>query len=238
MSSLILECPYCGAQKVGFNLVAEVPATIKPSGVYRKYRVLMTCSNCDEALVGIFEARATTNNTVQYTPVSCGMDPLQMDWFLVASYPRPEPSRCPDHTPEYLKKIFLQAANGLKRGDPDASGAMSRKVVDVSTQQLLGEESKKHHNIQGRIDALAAANKLTPDLREWAHQVRLGGNDASHDLDPFTPDEADELLDFAELYLTYVYSLPARLRERRERAAKEKAAAASSNSSTPARAVR
>ncbi len=117
----------------------------------------------------------------------------------------------------------------MKRGDPDASGAMSRKVVDASTQQLLGEESKKYNNIQGRIDALAAANKLTPDLRDWAHQVRLGGNDAAHDLDPFTQEEADELLSFAELYLTYVYSLPARLKERRERAEKEKAAAAKSS---------
>jgi len=99
---------------------------------------------------------------------------------------------------------------------------MSRKVVDVSTQQLLGEKSKDYRDIRGRIDALAADNKLTPDLKDWAHQVRLGGNDAAHDLDPFTPEEADELLNFAELYLTYVYTLPGRLKERRERAEKDK----------------
>jgi len=113
-------------------------------------------------------------------------------------------------------------ANAHRRGDPDASGAMSRKVVDVSTQQLLGEKSKDYRDIRGRIDALAADNKLTPDLKDWAHQVRLGGNDAAHDLDPFTPEEADELLNFAELYLTYVYTLPGRLKERRERAEKDK----------------
>ncbi len=41
----------------------------------------------------------------------------------------------------------------------------------------------------------------------------------------FTNKETDELLDFAELYLTYVYTLPGRLKERRERAEKGKAVA-------------
>jgi Domain of unknown function (DUF4145) len=31
---------------------------------------------------------------------------------------------------------------------------------------------------------------------QWAHHVRLEGNDAAHDEDPFTKDEAEELLDF------------------------------------------
>lgn len=104
---------------------------------------------------------------------------------------------------------------------------MSRKVVDVSLQQhsiaTFGEDAKKYKTIFDRIEALAAQNVLTPDLKDWAHQVRLGGADAAHDADPFTPAEAGELLDFAELYLTYVYSLPGRLKERRDRAQKEKA---------------
>ena len=34
---------------------------------------------------------------------------------------------------------------------------------------------------------------------------------------PITKEEAEELLDFVELYLTYVYTLPERLRLRRAR---------------------
>ncbi len=52
--------------------------------------------------------------------------------------------------------------------------------------------------------------------------MRLGGNEAAHDEDPYTQEEAEELLSFAELYLTYVYSLPGRLKARREKAAKAK----------------
>jgi hypothetical protein len=103
---------------------------------------------------------------------------------------------------------------------------MSRKVIDVSTQLLLKEDSAKFGNIKGRIDELAKRNALTPDLQEWAHQVRLGGNDAAYDKDPFTKPEAEELLDFTELYLTYVYTLPGRLAERKAQAAAAKAASA------------
>jgi hypothetical protein len=130
----------------------------------------------------------------------------------------------PSHTPTPIDRYYLQAADALQSGHSDASGAMSRKVVDVSTQQLLGEDSKNYSTIQKRIDALAAKNLLTPDLKDWAHQVRLGGNDAAHDEDPYTNEEASELLSFVELYLTYVYSLPGRLKARRENAAKAKEA--------------
>lgn len=180
----------------------------------------MICSACEEVVIGLFEK--PTNLGTPAAPMQCGTDPRQSRFTLVKTYPEVAPSRCPEHTPDLLKRIFLQAANALKRGDPDASGAMSRKVVDVSTQLLLGEEAQKYANIYQRIEALAATNTLTPDLKDWAHAVRLGGADAAHDLDPFTQEEADELLDFAELYLMYVYSLPARLKLRRERAAAEK----------------
>jgi hypothetical protein len=191
----------------------------------------MQCSSCEEAVVAIFEARPNTQaNQPGNSPMSSSVDPTRVGWAMIDNYPKPQPSKCPSHTPDDLNRIFLQAVNAFKRGDPDASGAMSRKVVDVSTQQMLGDESKKFGTIQARIDALAKAGKLTDDLKAWAHEIRLGGNDASHDTDPFTMPEAEELLEFAELYLIYVYSLPTRLAERRARTAAEKAAAAKSPS--------
>jgi hypothetical protein len=38
---------------------------------------------------------------------------------------------------------------------------------------------------------------VTPDLKDWVRQLRLGGADAAHDLDPFTIEEANELVNFA-----------------------------------------
>lgn len=152
-----------------------------------------------------------------------GGDPRMFGFPLLHTYPKPAPPRCPEHTPDNLKRLFLQAVDASKRDAPDASGAMSRKVIDNSTQMLLKGEEKKLGTIYGRIEALKGNGTLTPELAEWAHEVRLGGNDAAHDLEPFTPEEAGELLDFVELYLIYVYTLPERLKLRRAKAAEEKA---------------
>ena len=51
--------------------------------------------------------------------------------------PHPRPSRAPDHLPEPLPNLFLQAENTQKRGYWDASGAMSHKTLDVATKLLM-----------------------------------------------------------------------------------------------------
>ena len=222
MPSVILECPHCGADKIGFDIAMEFRASAGPPNTAR-FREFMVCSNCEEVIIGIFDSTSLRYNS----PKACPTDPTKLGWHIVNTYPKPQPSKSPTHTPDDLKRIFLQAADAFKRNLPDASGAMSRKVMDVSTQQLvkqLSDQTKTFKTIYDRIEALANNGLLTPDLKDWAHQLRLGGADAAHDLDPFTPEEASELLDFAELYLTYVYSLPGRLKERRERAETEKAA--------------
>lgn len=220
-ASIILECPHCGAEKIGFAIVHDVPCQKKMGAQQTKmFRSLLICSNCEEAVVASFRKPSTSNFGA---PAACPSDPTNFGYVLLDTYPKAVPPRTPAHATEALKNYFGQASEAARRGNYDASGAMSRKVVDVSTKQLLGDEAKKFNNIQGRIDALAAKHALTPDLQEWAHQVRLGGNEAAHDEEPFDKADAEELLDFVDLYLTYVYTLPGRLAERKARAAALKA---------------
>ena len=220
MPSMILECPHCGAEKIGFTLAAEVLGVEKTSLGYSRYRVLLICSNCEDAVVAVIDYG---RHAVGHSPMGCGSNPVQNGWKLRRVYPTPKPSSCPRLTPDDLKRLYVQADNAFKRGDADASGTMSRKVVDVSTQQLLKEKSKDYENIFQRIEALAEQGKLTDELKDWAHQIRIGGADAAHDLDPYTDEEAEEQLEFAELYLIYVYTLPKRLEERKAKTEKEKA---------------
>jgi hypothetical protein len=66
----------------------------------------------------------------------CSADPRQ-SFILIGSHPEPLPSKCPDHTPDNLKRVFLQSANALKGGDPDASGTMSRKVFLATRRRTI-----------------------------------------------------------------------------------------------------
>lgn len=219
-ASINHDCPHCTTQRIGFTLAAETKlGAPRP----KDWTVLYKCNKCQGGLVVEYTVQV---NHGHLSPSACNVDPATVGFGVVRFYPGKMPPSTPAFTPEPLANYFKQAVDALQSGSADASGAMSRKVVDVSTQKLLGEDAKKFTTIQKRIDELAARNLLTPDLKEWAHVVRLEGNDASHDEDPYTPEEADELLSFVDLYLTYVYAMPGRLKLRRENAEKVKAEAA------------
>lgn len=217
-----MNCPHCGAVSVSFALLSEHKLSRDRSGSYDSYIVSGFCGSCEK---GVFLEYQNRGSAQKSTPLNCPTDPLNYHWVMVETYPKAGGPRTLAHATEQLQRYFVQAENALKRGDWDASGAMSRKVVDVSIQQLLGADSKNYGTIKARIDALALKHAITPDLKDWAHEIRLGGNEAAHDEQPYTELEAKELFDFAELYLTYVYTLPGRLKERRDRATAGKSVA-------------
>jgi hypothetical protein len=219
-ASIRHNCPHCDTQRIAFTLAAETKLAAPRAN---DWLTLFKCAKCQGGLV--IEYQYQVNHGVT-SPGACNGDPSNLGFHEYKFYPGKMPPSSPSHTPEPMLRFFKQAVEALHSGSPDAAGAMSRKVLDVSTQtllrELIGEDAKKFGTIQKAIDELAARNVLTPALREWAHVVRLEGNVAAHDADPYTQEEADELLSFVDLYLTYVYTMPARLELRRKKAAEEK----------------
>lgn len=216
MPSFNAKCPYCAAENVGFHIIAEQerPSLAETnSGRFILWDVMATCTTCEWSVIAIYSHIAPGARR-KNTPQLCPSDPENWGFKLMDIFPHPPPSRTPDHLPDRLTDIFLQAENALKRGYWDASGAMSRKTLDVATKLLMKDAERQVGNLGPRIDALAAQGKLTKDLGQWAHHVRLEGNAAAHDEAPFTKDEAEELLDFTELFLTYVFSLPGRMKDK------------------------
>jgi hypothetical protein len=130
----------------------------------------------------------------------------------VSFYPEVEDPEAPDHLPPNVRAFFLEAAANVKSG-PNAAGAMLRKSIDVSLK-VVAPDAKG--TLFSRIDQAAKQNIITKELAEWAHHVRLGGNDAAQDEDPITPEEAQQLYKFTELLLMYLFTLPGMLTEQRK----------------------
>lgn len=89
-----------------------------------------------------------------------------------------------------------------------------RKVIDVSTKLLDPSLAKKA--LAFRIDDLEKSGKLTADIKAWAHEIRLDGNNAAHEDDPFTREQAESLRFFVDAYLRYIYTLPKMVERSRE----------------------
>jgi hypothetical protein len=49
-------------------------------------------------------------------------------------------------------------------------------------------------------------------MKQWAHEVRIIGRDATHDEDAVTQEEATDMQAFVELFLVYAFDLPSRIK--------------------------
>jgi hypothetical protein len=140
-------------------------------------------------------------------------------WRLAGQWPSPAGTNAPKHTPTNIERFFSQGVDSLNSANWDAAGTMFRKVVDTATFAI--DKDLKSEKLAKRIDELASKHKITPDLREWAHVIRLEGNDAAHEEEPFEEEQAKALHYFAEIFLTYVFSLPGELARRKSETAKK-----------------
>ena len=93
---------------------------------------------------------------------------------------------------------------------------MFRTTLEIALKIRFPKTKAK--NLNDCINNAVEQGNLTSDLAAWAHEIRLGGNEAVHD-EPLSEEEAQDLRDFTELVLLYLFTLPeklARARTRRE----------------------
>ena len=127
-------------------------------------------------------------------------------------YPKVPQPDVPEFLPENIERFYSEALDNEIRENWNSCGSMCRKVVDVATKNLGANPDSK---MRVRFQELESAKKITPDLAIWGQAIWKDGNDASHDSDPFSEEEAHQIRAFTELFLIYVYSLPGMLNERK-----------------------
>jgi hypothetical protein len=168
--------------------------------------MFMQCQGCGEGII------ATVN------------DPLQnvIDWIQGRpSYPlstvfriMPEYSepKCPADVPDNICKAFLSGLANLDRTDgANAAAMMFRRSIELAVKKLNPEG---RGDLKTRIAGLSD-NLATPAMKDWATHIRFGGNDAAHEEDEFSEEDAKVLHTFAEMFLTYAFTLPEMLKRAR-----------------------
>ncbi|CAI2934987.1 protein of unknown function [Aminobacter niigataensis] len=93
---------------------------------------------------------------------------------------------------------------------------MYRKTLDVATKHIYSHDARLAERdpanaLRSRIKALGELKILEPDIVELADVAALDGNDATHDVDPYTAEEAEALEDLTQDLLDRLFVRPARL---------------------------
>ncbi|HEO9044211.1 TPA: DUF4145 domain-containing protein [Enterobacter kobei] len=113
------------------------------------------------------------------------------------------------HYPEKIRALFVELQEDIQmRRTPARIVTGCRSVLEVALKQLGYEKG----NLQSRIEKARADGLLTEAMKNWAHRVRLDGNEAVHELEA-TDEQAQEFVSFLRLLLEILFVLPERIKQ-------------------------
>ncbi len=195
-----ITCPFCSEQgKFSTEFHAEKK---QPNGAKVLNFDTLKCGNC-ASFVQVFWSASHDHHDFRVQPW-----PLKYE-------------KAPDHYPEDVGRYWLQAKKSLVARNYDAAAVMARSAVQLA---LRGHEAKGA-NLKQEIDDLASKGILPPLMQEWSHNVRELGNDSAHPQPAQVAtgaQDAADIVKFMDFLFEYLYSLPKRIKEYRERKAVEK----------------
>ena len=194
------DCPWCGTKAVSFTSLAWCNA-----GPARHTDWFGECGYCGRGVVVSVPPQVQAENAYDMY--------RRRDFALgkITIAPALPSTGAPPYTPDNVGCFFSQGMSNLA-GQWDAAGTMFRKALDTAL-------TAKFPDIEGRlvqrIEKAGKAGLLTADMAEWAHEIRRLGNDAAHEDEPFSAEDARALHAFTELVLRYLFTLPGMMAEAR-----------------------
>lgn len=121
----------------------------------------------------------------------------------------------PEHLPESINDVVVEANKCLSAQCWNAAGAMYRLALDLSTKELLPDQgepaAKVRRNLGLRLPWLFDKGLLPADLKSLAECLQQDGNDGAHD-GTLQKEDAEDLHDFTFELLRRLYTEPARVR--------------------------
>jgi hypothetical protein len=160
----------------------------------QRYYVLYECPNCEQISLVIF-----FNNSYNY--------------FYDTQFPKYSPISNKD-IPKDIEIDRYEAWKCYINECFKASAIMARAVLQKSVRKL----GANGNNLKSEIDDLKNKGIITKQLADFAHEVRITGNDMAHpeDMDEVNRKEIEESLDFMDGFLNTVFVLPL-IAERRKK---------------------
>jgi hypothetical protein len=96
-----------------------------------------------------------------------------------------------------------------------ASVVMCRRAIQSSAIAMKASGGR----LIDQIDDLFKSGKITEALKDFAHEVRLAGNDGAHPdkdgLSEVKEKDSSDIIEFTREYLHHVYVMPAKLKARK-----------------------
>jgi len=206
MAILSMECPHCRTPQspltsVGAFQIGE-----------RRLFMFFVCPVCEKPISAkLFMARAVLGAHSGQELMSWSKTTTSAGWDLEDFWPTQTDSAAPPDAPPQIARNFVQAEEAAARTHREAAGMAYRRVLELT---LKDKAPDLKGTLEKRIDKLADGGRLTPDIKDWAHNIRDLGNEATHDEDEPTEDDIADMAAFTRVVLEYLYTMPAKVARR------------------------
>ncbi len=113
--------------------------------------------------------------------------------------------------PKEIAKDFIESNRCYDNQAYNASVAMSRRAI----QKICKSRGATKKKLDEQIDEV-----IPPDLKNFAHEIRLWGNLGAHPddvIEDVSKDDAREMIDFVEHLFEYLYTMPFKQKESLDR---------------------
>lgn len=171
--------------------------------------LFLQCEGCGQAVIAVIHSAA---NSVQNWMLGNAASP----GIIATTYPESVEPKSPADIPSNVGAAFLSGLDNLgRKGGSNAAVAMFRRSIELAAR-AIDSDAPASINLKQRIERLPES-VVTPAMKEWAQHIRLSGNNAVHEPEEFSEVDAQQLHVFAELFLTYAFTLPAMLEKAKEK---------------------
>lgn len=113
--------------------------------------------------------------------------------------------------PETVSGLYDEVRKAYQAGAYTAAVLASRKLLMHIAVENGAPENESFLNY---VDYLAASGYIPPNGKDWVDEIRKRSNEANHEIVMMSADDAEQLLDFTELLLKFVYEFPTRVKRK------------------------
>lgn len=112
------------------------------------------------------------------------------------------------HLPNDIEALYREARNAVSVGSYTAAVLTCRKLL---MNLAVGQGAKENLKFIEYVDYLADKGFVPPHGKGWVDHIRTKGNEATHEIQLMTIDDASDLLIFAEMLLKFIFEFPKRV---------------------------
>jgi hypothetical protein len=117
-------------------------------------------------------------------------------------------SEIPDKS---VEDLYTEARKTSGTGSYTAAVLCCRKLL---MHIAVSKGAKEGDTFVNYVQFLSDNNYIPPDARDWVDHIRKKGNEANHEINIMSKDDAQELLSFIEMLLKIIYEFPAMIKKK------------------------